>query len=293
MPIAAKMVHPDRRVLATMGDGAFLMSVAEIETAVRERTAITILVWVDGGYGLIGWKQDIHFGRRAAVAFGNPDFVQLAASFGATGHAIGAADELLPTLRACLADDGVHIVRVPGRLRRERTARRAARGARAIAVTARADAPRARQIRRNTWLLVSAHGVAQIGFSMLLIIGVPAAAAITGHDWSSGIVWATAFAAAAFGAAGIGRWMDRVGRRPGLLAGYVITAAGAAGAAASIAAGSYPGLLASTVVFGAGTGAAGLARGAVADMYPPATRGRAVGDPDRRRVSWARSAARC
>ncbi|HYJ61609.1 MAG TPA: acetolactate synthase large subunit, partial [Actinomycetota bacterium] len=111
--IAAKMVHPDRRVLATMGDGAFLMSVAEIETAVREGTAITILVWVDGGYGLIGWKQDIHFGRRAAVAFGNPDFVQLAASFGATGHAIGAADELLPTLRACLADDGVHIVGCP------------------------------------------------------------------------------------------------------------------------------------------------------------------------------------
>ena len=111
--IAAKMVHPDRRVLATMGDGAFLMSVAEIETAVREGTAITILVWVDGGYGLIGWKQDIHFGRRAAVAFGNPDFVQLAASFGATGHAIGAADELLPTLRTCLADDGVHVVACP------------------------------------------------------------------------------------------------------------------------------------------------------------------------------------
>jgi len=144
-------------------------------------------------------------------------------------------------------------------------------------VTARVDAPRARQVRRNTWLLASAHGVAQIGFSVLLIIGVPAAATITGHDWSSGIVWATAFAAGAFGAAGIGRWMDRVGRRPGLLAGYVITAAGAAGAAASIAAGSYPGLLASTVVFGVGTGAAGLARGAVADMYPPATRGRAVG----------------
>ena len=111
--IAAKMVHPDRKVLAAMGDGAFLMSVAEIETAVREHVAITILVWVDGGYGLIGWKQDIHFGRRSAVSFGNPDFVQLAASFGATGHAIGAADELLPTLRDCLADDGVHVVACP------------------------------------------------------------------------------------------------------------------------------------------------------------------------------------
>ncbi len=111
--IAAKIVYPRRRVLAVMGDGAFLMSVAEIETAVREGIAMTILVWVDGGYGLIGWKQDIHFGRRASVAFGNPDFVQLAASFGATGHAIGAAAELLPTLESCLADEGVHVIACP------------------------------------------------------------------------------------------------------------------------------------------------------------------------------------
>ena len=64
--------YPDRKVLAAMGDGAFLMSVAEIETAVREHVAITILVWVDGGYGLIGWKQDIHFGRRSAVVLREP-----------------------------------------------------------------------------------------------------------------------------------------------------------------------------------------------------------------------------
>ncbi|MGZ5297964.1 MAG: acetolactate synthase large subunit, partial [Actinomycetota bacterium] len=82
---AAKLVHPERKVLAAMGDGAFLMSVAEIETAVREDVPFVILVWVDGGYGLIGWKQDIHFGRQAAVSFGNPDFVQLAQSFGARG----------------------------------------------------------------------------------------------------------------------------------------------------------------------------------------------------------------
>ena len=66
-----------------------------------------ILVWVDGGYGLIGWKQDIHFGRQAAVSFGNPDFVQFAESFGARGYEIGAADELLPTLRKALDDDVV------------------------------------------------------------------------------------------------------------------------------------------------------------------------------------------
>ncbi len=107
---AAKLVHPERRVLAVMGDGAFLMSAAEIETAVREHVPFVILVWVDGGYGLIGWKQDIHFGRQAAVSFGNPDFVQLAESFGARGYRIGAAHELLPTLRKALDDDVVSVI---------------------------------------------------------------------------------------------------------------------------------------------------------------------------------------
>jgi acetolactate synthase-1/2/3 large subunit len=111
--IAAKLVHPGRRVLAAMGDGAFLMSASEIETAVRERIAITILVWVDGGYGLIGWKQDIHFGRRAAVSFDNPDFVRFAESFGANGYTISSAGELLPTLRQTLDDDAVSIVACP------------------------------------------------------------------------------------------------------------------------------------------------------------------------------------
>jgi acetolactate synthase-1/2/3 large subunit len=111
--IAAKMVHPDRRVLAAMGDGAFLMSVAEIETAVRERVWITILVWVDGGYGLIGWKQDLHFSRRSSVSFGNPDFVTLAASFGAKGYDVTSADALLPTLERALADDAVSVIACP------------------------------------------------------------------------------------------------------------------------------------------------------------------------------------
>jgi acetolactate synthase-1/2/3 large subunit len=111
--IAARMVHPERKVLAVVGDGAFLMSAAELETAVRERVPLVVLVWVDGGYGLIGWKQDIHFGRRSAVSFGNPDFVELAASFGATGYKIGDADELLPALRTALASDGVSVIGCP------------------------------------------------------------------------------------------------------------------------------------------------------------------------------------
>jgi acetolactate synthase-1/2/3 large subunit len=72
-----------------------------------------VLVWVDGGYGLIGWKQDIHLGRRASVSFGNPDFVQLAESFGARGYQIRSAGELLPTLRKALDDDAVSIIACP------------------------------------------------------------------------------------------------------------------------------------------------------------------------------------
>jgi acetolactate synthase-1/2/3 large subunit len=110
---AAKLAFPDRKVLAAVGDGAFLMSAAEIETAVREQVPIVILVWVDGGYGLIGWKQDIHFGRRAAVSFDNPDFVRYAESFGARGYAIRAAGELLPTLQKALDDDAVSVIACP------------------------------------------------------------------------------------------------------------------------------------------------------------------------------------
>jgi acetolactate synthase-1/2/3 large subunit len=110
---AAKLVHPERKVLAAMGDGAFLMSAAELETAVRERVAFVVLVWVDGGYGLIGWKQDLHFGRRSAVSFGNPDFVRLAESFGARGYEIASAGELLPTLRKALDDDAVSVIACP------------------------------------------------------------------------------------------------------------------------------------------------------------------------------------
>jgi acetolactate synthase-1/2/3 large subunit len=89
------------------------MSAAEIETAVREGIHFVILVWVDGGYGLIGWKQDIQFGRRSAISFTNPDFVTFAESFGAKGYLIGAADELLPTMRRALDDDAVSVIACP------------------------------------------------------------------------------------------------------------------------------------------------------------------------------------
>ena len=70
-------------------------------------------MWVDGGFGLIGWKQDLHFGRRSSVAFDNPDFVGLAESFGAVGYRIESAEQLLPTLHQALDHEGVSVIACP------------------------------------------------------------------------------------------------------------------------------------------------------------------------------------
>lgn len=111
--LAAHLVHPDRKVLASVGDGALLMNSQEIETAVRENIPLTVLVWVDDSYGLIEWKMDLELGRHSNVTFNNPDLVRYAESSGARGYRISSADELLPTLREPLADDGVSIIACP------------------------------------------------------------------------------------------------------------------------------------------------------------------------------------
>jgi acetolactate synthase-1/2/3 large subunit len=111
--IAAKLAHPDRRVLAATGDGAFLMNSQELETAVRENIPITVLIWDDSAYGLIEWKMDLDLGRSSNIRFGNPDFVRYAESFGARGYRVESAAELLPTLRKALADDTVSVITVP------------------------------------------------------------------------------------------------------------------------------------------------------------------------------------
>ncbi len=111
--LAAALVRPERRVLAAVGDGAFLMHAQEIETAIRERIPLTVLVWVDGSYGLIEWKMNMELGRHSQVRFTNPDLVAFAESFGARGYAVRAADDLLPTLREALASNGVSIIACP------------------------------------------------------------------------------------------------------------------------------------------------------------------------------------
>jgi len=132
-------------------------------------------------------------------------------------------------------------------------------------------------VRRNTILLAFAQGFVQTTFPVMLVIGGPAASRLTGREGAAGLLWGLYFLAAAAGAALIGRWMDRVGRRPGLILSYVLVGAAAAAAALSIRAGSFAGLMASTIPFGVALGGANLGRGAVADMYPAERRGRAVG----------------
>lgn len=111
--LGVKLAQPQSKVLAVVGDGAFLMNSQEIETAVRERIPLVVLIWEDGGYGLIEWKMDLELGAHYYVKFANPDVVTYAESFGAKGYRISHADELLPTLRAALDDDGVSLISCP------------------------------------------------------------------------------------------------------------------------------------------------------------------------------------
>ncbi len=111
--LGVKLARPESKVLAVVGDGAFLMNSQEIETAVRERIPLVVLIWEDGGYGLIEWKMDLELGEHHYVKFGNPDIVSYAESFGAKGYRIKSAEELLPTLKAALDDDGVSLICCP------------------------------------------------------------------------------------------------------------------------------------------------------------------------------------
>jgi acetolactate synthase I/II/III large subunit len=100
--IAAKLVYPDRKIVAVTGDGGFMMNMQELETAVRIGTPFVTLIFNDGGYGLIEWKQQIHYGESAYIKFGNPDFVKLAESMGLKGYRIESAIDLIPTLKEAL-----------------------------------------------------------------------------------------------------------------------------------------------------------------------------------------------
>ena len=111
--IAAAMVRPEQKILGIAGDGDFLMNVQEMETARRLNSNITMMVWEDGGYGLISWKQENEFGTHTDLAFGNPNWEELAKSFGWQGRYVRSSKEVGPALEEALAHDGPSLIAVP------------------------------------------------------------------------------------------------------------------------------------------------------------------------------------
>jgi acetolactate synthase I/II/III large subunit len=109
----AAMLHPDRRVLAVCGDGGFMMSSQELETAVRLRLNLVVLILQDNAYGMIRWKQAADGFPDFGMTFGNPDFVTYAKAYGMKGARVEAADGLAPALEAAFAAGGMHLVAVP------------------------------------------------------------------------------------------------------------------------------------------------------------------------------------
>ncbi|MEB3294996.1 MAG: acetolactate synthase large subunit, partial [Synechococcales bacterium] len=111
--IAAKLVAPDRNVIAVTGDGGFMMNFQELETALRVGTPFVTLIFNDGGYGLIEWKQQNQFGTSAFVKFSNPDFVKLAESMGLKGYRVETAHQLVPILQEALTQKVPVIIDCP------------------------------------------------------------------------------------------------------------------------------------------------------------------------------------
>jgi len=111
--IAASIVHPERRILSICGDAGFLMNVQEMETAVRIKSNIVVMVWADNEYGLIAWKQESHFGRHTDLAFGNPDWNGLAKAFGWHGHYVSDSKDLASTLDTAFEEQGPSLVVIP------------------------------------------------------------------------------------------------------------------------------------------------------------------------------------
>jgi acetolactate synthase-1/2/3 large subunit len=111
--IAAKLIAPQHKVITVCGDGGFMMSSQELETAIRLNLDLVVVILNDNAYGMIKWKQAQNGQESFGLDFKNPDFVTMASSFGAHGHRIERSEDLLPKLKECLGEKGVHIIDVP------------------------------------------------------------------------------------------------------------------------------------------------------------------------------------
>jgi acetolactate synthase-1/2/3 large subunit len=109
----AAMLYPKRRVLAVCGDGGFMMNSQEMETAVRLKLNLVVLILEDSAYGMIRWKQAVDSFPDFGLTFGNPDFVKYAESYGAKGSRVESTGSMIPTLENAFKGGGVHLVVVP------------------------------------------------------------------------------------------------------------------------------------------------------------------------------------
>ena len=111
--IAAKLIYPEKKVLAVSGDGGFMMNCQEMETALRIGVPIVVMIFNDSGYGLIRWKQEDHFGSSCFTDFTNPDFVKFAESMGAKGYRIQSAEEIIPVMEDAFSQNVPCIIDCP------------------------------------------------------------------------------------------------------------------------------------------------------------------------------------
>ena len=109
----ASILYPERRVMAVCGDGGFMMNSQELETAVRLKLNLVVLILEDSAYGMIRWKQAVDDFPDWGLTFGNPDFVKYAEAYGAKGARVATTAALVPTLDAAFEAGGVHLVTVP------------------------------------------------------------------------------------------------------------------------------------------------------------------------------------
>jgi acetolactate synthase-1/2/3 large subunit len=111
--IAAKMLFPKKKVVAVCGDGGFMMNSQELETAIRLKLDLVGLLLRDNGLGMIKWKQAGMGLPGFGLDFGNPDFVDYAKSYGASGHRVEEQGQLSVILEQCLDTPGVHLIELP------------------------------------------------------------------------------------------------------------------------------------------------------------------------------------
>jgi len=109
----AAMLYPHLKVMAVCGDGGFMMNSQELETAVRLKLNLVVLIINDNAYGMIKWKQGQEGFENFGLDYNNPDFVKYADAYGATGHRVARTEDLIPTLEDALSAGGVHLVEVP------------------------------------------------------------------------------------------------------------------------------------------------------------------------------------